>query len=423
MAHAIRIYQPSGFKRTMMCPGWGNLCKGLPPKPASKYAAEGSVAHYLGETCLNQGRRAVDFLGAWGWYNNGRTGLASSDVAPPEEKGDHFIFQVTDEMAAAVQTYLDEVNRRLAGLVGGQSAIEQKLDLSWLVPGMFGTGDHVAVEPLGRLYVTDYKHGAGVAVEVEDNPQLMIYALGAIGKDNPHMVEEVEVTIVQPRAVHPAGPVRSIRYDAEDLIKWGYDVLLPAAKKALMPDAILSAGGWCTWCDGREICPEIRRKMFDVANVQADTNLVPVRSTRVPPNPALLNGEQLDRVLEFCSVFEGWIKGIREEAYKRLEKGAENAPRSVKLVEGRMGKRTWAPSKDVYDALKTKVPRKDVFIPEVLKSPAQVEHVLKARGLKHKQIKELIDPLVKKRNPGRPAMVPADDPREALPSVVTTMFG
>ena len=150
-----RALQPSGFKRTMNCPGWGVFCDthNIPPSPSSIYAIEGSAAHYLGEKCLRQNKDADHLVGK---------------NITLDERGKLVKVKCTVEMADAVQVYVDEIRRKRASLVGATFKIEERLDLGWLVPGMSGTGDHVAIEPLGTLYVDDYKHGQGAMVEVGD---------------------------------------------------------------------------------------------------------------------------------------------------------------------------------------------------------------------------------------------------------------
>ena len=217
---------PSGMFRALKCPGCINACDGIPRKPSSKYAMEGSIAHFLGERCLKRNEAAEAYFGNWGWDNGaGENGIQVS--YPTNTDSLRLIQKIDDDMCEAVQVYLDEVRCARKAVTGSTFHIEQRLDISWLVPGMFGTGDHVIVEPLGCTYVHDYKHGKGVAVEAIGNTQARIYGLGALGEDNPNAVEEIENVIVQPRAPHPDGRTRRERMDVEDLYAWGYEVLKP----------------------------------------------------------------------------------------------------------------------------------------------------------------------------------------------------
>lgn len=419
--HATKVLQPSNFKRTLGCPGWGNMSKDAPVREAGVYAAEGSVAHALGERCLKTGASPYDFSGKVGWYNNGRCGIGGSDIAPREDKGKHFTFTVDMGMAQAVQVYVDHC-RSLEPFAaqGGRVLLEQKLDLSWLVPGMFGTSDYTVIEPLGCLYVVDYKHGAGVPVEigdrVGDNPQATIYAIGALGPDNPAMVEEVEVAIIQPRAPHPDGPVRRIRYRVEELEIWAQDVLVPAAQAALKPDAPVIPGDWCRWCDAESYCPALSKHSIAVM-FPADPTPAPKSA---PPAPGGLTGEELDKVLNMIPIMESWVRAVREEAYTRLETGAGNAPQQWKLVPGKLSNRAWrkdVDGMDVYKMINTIIPRHEVFVPEQIKSPPQLETVLKKAGKKPGEIAQIFEPFLAERVPGKPVMVPGTDPRRATTSI------
>lgn len=420
--HATRICQPSASKRTFNCSGWGNLCKDIPPKPSSVYAAEGSVAHFLGEQCLIHDQDADHALNWEFVYHKGDVYRKGAHVEP-DNKSDYFEFVANEEMVEAVQVYIDEVRRKRKAVVGGIFKIEQKLDLNWMVPGMWGKGDSVIVEPLGCMYVDDLKYGKGVAVDVLDNTQLMIYGLGALGEGNPHMVEEVEITICQPRAIHKDGPVRSVRYSVDNLLEWGEKVLKPAIDKARTSNE-LNHGDWCKWCDGQEICPKIREEMFGVIEEEPTKDLVPVANDITLPEPALLNSDKMNRILQFIDIAQDWFKNVKEEGYRRLEKGDEDAPTIVKLVEGRLGNRAYSSDDDnVHNALKTVLSRADIFAPSKVKSPAQMENALKKAGFKPKERKEIIDPLLKERTPGKPVMVPVNDSRPALPPAVEIMFG
>lgn len=77
--------------------------------------------------------------------------------------------------------------------------IEQHLDFSCYVPDGFGTGDAVIVGD-GTLHVIDFKYGQGILVDADDNPQMKLYALGALELfGSLYDIDEVSMTIYQPR--------------------------------------------------------------------------------------------------------------------------------------------------------------------------------------------------------------------------------
>jgi len=396
MGHAALIKQPSQLKRTLNCPGWGNMCADIPRKPSGKDALRGSAAHYLAEKCLRQGRDADHLRGR--------------EITIDDDVGGLSKHLVDDAMIDGVQAYLNEVNRKRNALIGAEFLVEERLDLSWLVPGMYGTGDHVAIEPLRKLYVDDYKNGY-IVVEVDDNPQLMAYALGALGKDNLFMVDEVEVTITQPNAPHPDGPVRSAKYNAYNLYEWGDTVLKPMLEMAQTPDAPLAPGDWCKWCPALQnaSCPEVKRRMFEVAEVDD--------AKGTPTAPGSMSADQLDQALVFAEVITEWVKAAKAEALERHQKDRADKPKNWKMVAGRKGNRKWADESKVYPALKSMLPRKEVFKPEATKSPADIEKALK-KAKKDFDITELLA----ERKPGKPTLVPITDKRQALPPAAETMF-
>jgi len=392
--HADRRRQPSQLHRTLECPGWVNQCEaqGIAPKPSGPDAQKGSAAHYLGQRCIEKDKEPDHLLGK---------------LITIKDDGKVISIPCDEAMVEGVEVYVNEIRRKRSVLIGATFLVEEKLDLDWLVPGMFGTGDHIAIEPFYRLNVDDYKNGY-ISVEVEDNPALMAYALGALGKDNLHSIEEVTSTIIQPNAPHSDGPIRSIVYEVEQLYQWGYDVLVPGIKLAQSPDAPLKTGDWCKWCDAQvskdSSCPQIRKDMFEVADVPHNPEtLLPAKNV-IFPLASKLGAEQLDRLLEFAAVFEDFLGNVRDEAYSRLEQRDDDRPTEWKLIAGKLANRTWGKTeKQVYDAVKTMLARKDVFVSKVL-SPAQLEKALK----KANQDITVIEKLLAERKPGKPRMVPAD---------------
>ena len=106
-----------------------------------------------------------------------------------------------------------------------QVYVEQRLDYSHLAPGGFGTGDCVIVaEP--TLQVIDLKYGMGLEVSPVENPQLMLYGLGALEAfEALYSIEEVALSIFQPRRAN----VETWTISTTDLIAWGETTVKPIA--------------------------------------------------------------------------------------------------------------------------------------------------------------------------------------------------
>lgn len=291
----------SGMHRWANCPGSVRLCEHSPRK-SSFAAAEGTVAHSVGEAVLR----------GEGWQPAGAVRQCDGHDIP-----------ITQEMLDAVQVYVDAVNEQR--MPGDTVLVEQPFHLKTLHEGLFGTSDCVVWSPSMKLLdVFDYKHGAGLAVEVKNNPQLKYYALGAL-LESKFPARRVRMTIVQPRCPHPDGPVRAVEFDAIDLLDFSAD-LVEAVKRTEEPRAPLHAGEWCRFCPALAWCPAQREEAQSLAKVAFDA---PVAVQ--PPAAATIAPADLSRILDRAPIFEAWLKAVREYAYQQAEDG--NPPPSYKLVE------------------------------------------------------------------------------------------
>ena len=128
--------------------------------------------------------------------------------------------------------------------------IEQRLDFSEYVPHGFGTGDCVIVAD-ENLTVIDYKHGLGVLVEAENNPQMMCYALGALNLfDALYDINTISMTIFQPRREN----ISTYTITKEELMQWAENVLKPAAELAINGKGEFKAGSHCQFCKVKATC-------------------------------------------------------------------------------------------------------------------------------------------------------------------------
>lgn len=379
----------SASHRWMECPGSVRLSKGVPRK-SSTFADEGTAAHKLGELCLSDGTDAADHLGLL---------IDVDDVA----------WEVTEEMAEAVQVRLDTIRGLLAEHPNHEHQTEQRFRLDWLYPDLGGTADDVIDVPFLRVIVVDYKHGKGVPVEVimpdgTPNPQLAIYAL-----DPAHQGDhaEVEIVVVQPRAYHPDGPVRRHVFRASELLAWGRDVLLPAAKATEAPNAPLRCGDWCRFCPAKTLCPEIRRQALSAAQQAFADDGFPVvpQAEIVLPAPGSLSPDDLAKARGLVDLLEPWFKAVKDEAHRVAVSGGKLP--GWKLVLGRQGNRAWSDEKRaeglLVGALKTEAWERKLL------SPAKAEKALKAAGKDPKSIEPLVT-----RGEAKPALVPAADRRPEI---------
>lgn len=371
-ARTHATWSASASDRLWACPGSLALCAGLPDKE-SEAAAWGTACHQLAEKCLRSGKDAVEFLGT-------------------TEKTKEHSFVVDDEMAETAQVYIDYV-REQADYVTYENPdngllIEQKFSLAKINPPFDagGTGDAVILDRVNKtIEIVDLKGGRGVVVEAVGNKQLRTYALGAV-LANPGDWRTVRVTIVQPRAPHPDGRIRSEEFDVIDLFDWTVDLQEAMAKAAKAQWAFgfvsnegwdstfLSAGDHCLFCKAKPTCPALQTK----ALAEAHTYFKPEGGMAQPPAPQTLTMEQMVRVLDHADMIQNWLNAVRAYAQDQAEMGVEVAAGdSVYVLTPKRATRKWRDETDV-DALCKATGREagEFFNEPKLMTPAQVEKVV-----------------------------------------------
>lgn len=338
----------SSAKRWMACPGSVRLCENT-VRRASEYADEGTAAHALAEMCIRNKELTSD--------------AHIGEIVEGQP--------VTENMAEAVNVYLQ--SHYLDSQPGDEIDIEVRFSLNEIHTGLFGTADRVRYRPSDQsLRITDYKHGAGVPVEVEDNPQLLYYGVGgALGLHN-RGIRVLQLEIVQPRCPHPGGPVRLWEISIVDLVEFAEE-LRQAALATEDPNAPLHPGEHCRWCPAAGFCPELSKRALQLATHEF--------------GPALhYEPGELSEALENVSMVEQWVKSVKEFAYSEAQAG-RIAP-GFKLVEKRATRKFRDDWKAIQELRKFGLAEEQIFDPATLKSVAQIE---KAYGKKNmKALEDLI---------------------------------
>lgn len=372
----------------MACPGSIRLSEQVPVPATTPAAEEGTRAHAVAELALASGNDPEAYVG-------------------DEIEG----AIVTEDMTDALRVYVNHC-REIMARPGVRYWIERKFSLASLKPPepMFGTSDFCAFEPaIATLHVSDLKFGAGVLVEVIDSKQLRYYALGALlslqeelGSDL--FVENIRMTIVQPRMGHSDGVVRSEEISIIDLLAFATE-LLDAARKTQDPAAPLVAGSHCRFCPASGVCPEQRDFAQSLAQIEFG---VVEAEPDVLPAPSIMPIEMVVEMLPKMEQLEDWIKACRAHVRARLEAGLE-VP-GYKLVATR-ATRKWndtAAVEAIIAANPNLLDPSEAFEPREVRSPAQIEKILKK-----KLFGEKLGHLVEKKSSGH-KMVPASDPSPAL---------
>lgn len=354
----------------MTCPGSIPLVIALTERAqvvegaSSEYADEGTAAHTLASRALEYGRPAAYFHG--------------EQIQAGER-----VFVVDDEMATAVQVYLDEVNSRIGK---GTLMFEQRVQFSGAIgiPNQFGTSDAIILsDDAKRAQIGDLKYGQGVKVFVEENKQLMTYAVGVLETFDMIMsdVEEVDLFICQPRLDH----IDSWTVSVERLRQHAAEMKL-AAGAALEGCASLRETGTipeelfkpsddaCFFCPAKPYCEPLRKHVsalvFDDFEALEDPAALEVLGA-----PAVPGGDKLGVLYGFLELIEDWARGVRAEVERMVFAGMEVIGpdgQRMKLIEGKRGNREWTNEQVAEARLAGLVPPDKLYKPRKLVSVADV---------------------------------------------------
>lgn len=290
------------------CPGMVALAATAPPEQPSPYAELGTRAHSLLEYCLSH---TID---------DARTVVASP--------GDHRVEggPFDYDMADAVNVALDYVYALLDEDGASRLLVEANVEpVEHLADVAYGTADVVIWQPtLKRLVVIDYKHGAGLPVDVEENNQLLFYALGARRLFSGIEIKDVLLGIIQPR-IAGAPPVKTWVTSPARLDRF-QDEMRSAIRKARTPESPRIAGDHCRWCKAAGICPELRDSVSTslaeaAPPMDLKAALADVHAEFRPPDPDSLAPEALGKILRVAPQLEGWIAAVESAAVRHLTQG------------------------------------------------------------------------------------------------------
>lgn len=328
-------------------------------------AAEGTAAHALSEHKL---RKALKM--------RSKKPVSPYDSDEMDNYTDGYVEFVLEVIEQAKQICSDPL-----------ILIEQRLDFSKYVPEGFGTGDCLIIAD-GTLHIIDFKYGQGVLVSAEDNPQMKLYALGALDLfDGIYDIEMVSMTIYQPRREN----VSTSTVSKENLYQWAEEVLKPKAELAFNGDGNYCPGEWCQFCRAAVKCR---------ARAEAKMKLATFEFA-LPP---LLSDEEIADILSSIGDLTNWANEIIAYATDAAVNHGKKWP-GFKVVEGRSN-RKYKDEEAVAEAAKNAGYR-DIYKQSLI----TITEMEKLMG--KSKFNEILGELVMKP-PGKPTLVPVSDKRPEM---------
>lgn len=342
------------------------------PDSVSEYAVEGTLAHALAECKLR--KRYLD--------TNPRSVASKLSKLRKDER-------YNEEMETATDAYLDVVADQIMEYDSQPGvAVEVRVDLSSYVPESFGTCDCCIIGG-GVLSILDYKHGKGVPVSAEANPQIMLYALGALDRYRlvyGDTIHTVRMTIVQPRL----GSTSTYTLTVEQLRAWGNSIR-PAAQEAFAGPGTFRPGDWCRFCRGKAQC----RARADRYTALEDFKDI---------QPATLSDAEIGELLERGKALTQWYKDLEAYASEALLQG-KPIP-GWKIVAGR-SVRTWSDQDAAFEAAKAAGYDEALLYERTPLTLSAVEKLMGKTAFAETLGSYVIKP------PGKPTLAPESDKRPA----------
>lgn len=390
---------PSGAHRWMACPGSVVLEADF-PDTGSDYAREGTAAHELAAGHLAHGWDLNDYVGEH-WHGE-------------EHDGTKWKVGITASMVEYVKDYCKLVREYAEG---GTLMVEQRVPIGHLTgeEGAGGTSDVVIVKG-NTLLVIDLKFGMGVKVDAEDNPQLQMYALGALENFGLLADFDTVVTVIhQPRLNHVSEwsiPVSQLLAFGEDVQEAARTVRLAESLDLSDPTCPLAASMFspgekqCKFCKAKAVCPALRAEVSEMVGGSAAS--LSDFAGLTPEVPDSQTGDNyLSVAMSKVELIEQWCKGVRAEVERRLLLG--KTVDGYKLVQGKQGQRKWTDEIEAEKLLKSFRLREPEMYDRSIISPTTAEKVLKTSPKRWEKAQSLIT-----RAEGKKSVAPVTDKRPAL---------
>ena len=387
------LLSASSAHRWLVCTAAPRFEEGL-PESISTYAEEGSLAHAIAELKVLKKFTVMSSRS----YTTRLNKLKKEPLYDPE-------------MDKTTDLYMEHLLEQAMTYNSTPTvAAEVKVDFSEYVPEGFGTCDCVMIGG-DTLCITDYKHGKGVPVSAEGNPQMQLYALGALKRYAPifgDAIRKVRMNIDQPRL----NSYSSDTITVEELRAWG-DSIEPTAQKAFSGLGEFVPGEHCRFCRGRAQCrarANINTALEDFKDCVPMGKATPEQLTQAEQDGQdgipvqLLTDAEIGDLLIRGKELVAWYKDLEEYATKALLDG--KPIEGWKLVAGR-SIRTFTDQDAAVQAVIDAGYDEALVYDRKPKTLSELEKLMGKKEFAEKIGSFVVKPL------GKPTLAPATDKREA----------
>lgn len=317
-----RRFSPSQAERFIACPGSTAQLARTTSRNRSHYAMQGDIAHEilaagLNNQCTNATQAIEASIYCGGIFET--LYVTQLKINPIEFKG-----SINDALDYVWQL-MDDLNKEYGDAV---MWVERYVDTpNSTAPGETGGFCDVAIysAKARKLWVIDYKHGAGIAKAADGNPQVKQYAAGFLYENNAAVdsanVDEVVLVIIQPRAFHPDGEIRETVTTPAALVDYLLE-LEDHVAASLAVDAPLNPGvDQCRFCDAAATCPAIEAQSLRAANIAFSS----VRDVTVPqmPDPSTFDVQRLAYAKQIYPLMKMFFDRVDERIEALLRSGIE----------------------------------------------------------------------------------------------------
>ena len=403
MKDLSKYLRPSGASRWLECPGSAIVCAMQDLEGSSSvYAEEGTAAHKLAEECLIKGCTAAEYPNAW-------VALGEDNEETVKQ------YMLPAEMRTAVDEFLSAVRS-----MAGKRHIQPETRFEDILDGIGGTCDACCWGD-GELQVHDLKYGRR-PVSAENNPQLKLYALGALGLVEElygEPIEKVKLVIHQPNLRYvdewdttpkQLKAFRAVVHKKIESIK--VEIRASSLRGSVDAYNFHPSEKACFFCPAKGTCEHLQKHLLTAVREDfEDLSKVTEAGIKDATPVQIVDGDRLGTLLPLLGLFRSWCDEIYKLALTNLQAGQEVA--GYKLVAGRKGRRGWTDEDAVIAKMKSMRLKNEVIYNQKLVSVAQAEKKIGKNVFAKKMLY-----LVQEGAEGAPEVVPETDKRSSVKSTI-----